>query len=100
MKDDTHDRNDHCALLYMAFLRYHSDHFEVWKTRNDTHGVAQAGWFIAGTKIDGEEIAFAVHERHWSLLSAKVCHTAPEHGGYSMQDACDRLTKWLEARRK
>ena len=100
MKDMREEKNDHCALLYMAFLRYHSDHFEVWKTRKDIHGTINDGWFIAGTKIDGEEIGFALHDRHWSLLKAKVYETAPETGGYSMQDACDRLTKWLEARKR
>ena len=87
----------HRHMLYLAFLKYHSDHQGGWKSRLHHDGSGYDGWFQVGTELNGKQISYHLPDRLWDKAWwLKEYDRAPvEWDGHTSNDVLTRLGEWL-----
>lgn len=91
---------EHRFLLYCALLTELARSRHCWKSK--THWIGAklepvwAGWFAAGTTLNGKQISYHLPLRFWDLIpSIQAVERAPEFDGHTSADVLARIEEWL-----
>lgn len=89
---------EHRCYLYLAFLRYHSDHWSAWKARKHHDGTNWDGWFLVGANVDGRQISYHLPDRLWdeAWWLTEYDRAPVEFDGHTSRDVIDRLARWIK----
>jgi hypothetical protein len=89
---------EHAFLLFLAFLKYHSDHAGGWRAKAHHDGTRYESWFLVGTEVNGRQIGYHLPNYLWDKAWwLEEYDRAPvEWDGHTSQDVIQRLEAWLE----
>lgn len=69
---------------------------EVWRSKTQSDGTTQEGWFLLGTtNAKGEQITYHLPESEWDRCEfAETLDQAPAFDGHTSDDVLSRLQNW------